>query len=84
MRWWLGAVRFDGFTGALSGPPEWPCRGGILRQPGKLAEAHEVLLEEWPHVQRGRAPKVDGKPAEENPEAEVPKKPRRPRRRRGQ
>jgi len=63
INWWLGSVSFDGFTGRPTGPPEWPFRGGLLRQPARLAEAAQVLAGEWPHLRASK--KVAAIPAEE-------------------
>lgn len=76
MLWWLSAVRWDSLTGQ-PGNPEWPRDGGILRQPGKLADAHELLLAEWPHVQQHKAPAKPEAAAEDSRPEAVPGKARR-------
>ena len=41
-----------GGRGMPAGPPEWPLRGGVLRQPARLADVAEVLAAEWGQVGR--------------------------------
>ena len=50
--WWLQSVPWTvGLGGAVpAGPPEWPRRGGLLRQPARLVEAATILRDEWAHV----------------------------------
>jgi hypothetical protein len=43
--------------------PEWPYRGGFLRQPAILAEAVSLLREEWVYVPRRKREK----PKDEKP-----------------
>jgi hypothetical protein len=45
---------WDGMSGQPCGPPEWPRRGGILRQDARLVEAVALLRGEWSHVSRKR------------------------------
>lgn len=47
VEWFLGSTRFEGMTGAASGPPEWPFRGGYWRQPARLVQAVKLLRGEW-------------------------------------
>lgn len=37
-------------TGQPSGPPEWPLRGGMLKQPNKLVDAIAILRAELSYV----------------------------------
>lgn len=48
--WWLWSVVWDGTTGMPSGPPRWPFRGGLIRQPARLVQAAKILRSEWPAV----------------------------------
>lgn len=51
--WWLQSVPWavGGLGGVIpAGPPEWPRRGGLLRQPARLVDAVAVLFAEWSHV----------------------------------
>jgi len=34
------------------GLPEWPYRGGMLRQPAQIVDAVSLLRAEWPYVPR--------------------------------
>jgi hypothetical protein len=64
--WWLSSTSFDPFSGQPLGPPEWPLKGGMFRQPAVLVEAVRLLRSEWAHVERA-APKPNAaeKPAPE-------------------
>lgn len=53
--WWLWSVRWDSSTGNPIGAPEWPLRGGLLKQPARLVHACKVLRAEWPYLGRKRA-----------------------------
>ena len=47
------STTFDGASGQPNGCPEWPRRGGVLNQDGKLVEAVELLRAEWTQLSRG-------------------------------
>lgn len=55
--WWLEATRWDSFSGT-PGLPEWPRRGGLLRQAAVVVEAVTLLREEWSHVKPKPAEKA--------------------------
>jgi len=35
-----------------AGPPEWPRKGGLVKQENRLVQVHQLLLVEWPHCGR--------------------------------
>jgi hypothetical protein len=51
-----------------SGPPQWPLRGGLLKQPGRLADAARVFADEWPHVMASRKAKAKAEASAAAPE----------------
>jgi hypothetical protein len=48
--WFLWSVELNPMTGRPTGIREWPCRGGVLRQPAKLVEVAELLKNEFPYL----------------------------------
>ena len=64
VRWWVASTRFDGMSGMPSGPPEWPFKGGILNQPGKLVDAVDLLRGEWSYVLGAARSKKKAQPAQ--------------------
>ncbi len=64
--WWVTSLRFDGMSAAPH-LTAWPFRGGVLRQPAPIVEAHKILTQEWARLQRNRK-------AEREPKAEDPKR----------
>lgn len=75
LNWVLGSCPWDGMSGKPAGPPEWPFRGGYLRQPNRLVTLYEQCRAEFSFV--GKPEKKKPEPAE--PKAEPP--PFTPRRR---
>lgn len=55
LEWWMWSVRWDGMSGMPLGAPEWPRRGGLLRQPRRLVEACKLLRAEWHYLDRKKA-----------------------------
>lgn len=49
--WWLWSVHWD-LRGMPIGPPRWPFKGGLLRQPAQLVQAVKILRSEWPNVRK--------------------------------
>lgn len=66
LTWFVASGSWDGMSGTPSGPPEWPYRGGMLRQPGPLVDAVIILRDEFPYVQQ--ASKKRKRPTDKKPE----------------